>query len=445
MLNKRLSILLGVLLISGVLLFVFSQSTIAQGVRSVTPAAFSCEDVTEIPQAECEALVALYNNTNGTSWTIKSGWLENNTPCAWYGVFCFGRTHVYNLLLPSNNLEGTLPPEFWNLTALTSLVLYDNKLSGNIPPAIGNLAHVRNLLLDHNRFAGVIPPEIGLLTSLDLRLELDSNQLTGAIPPELANLTNLRVLELQFNQLSGGVPSELGSMASLQALYLYYNSILSGPLPQSLTNLNLQFLGFDNTNLCEPGNAAFQAWLEAIPSSRRTAVCADANGFISQYMGGALTYTDTTGSRVTISAPLHAVTETTYLVYTKAVGPPGPNPGFAFAGISFGLEAYQNGVHQHDFAFQRPISVTIAYTDAQIDGLDESSLTLDYETESGWVDAATTCNPVSVYGRNPAENLLNLNICHLSRFALFAHEEPMLDQRVYLPLALKALNPQVLR
>ena len=103
----------------------------------------------------------------------------------------------------------------------------------------------------------------------------------------MAQLTKLKVLELQVNQSSGGLPSELDHMAGLQELYLYYNSMLSGPLPQSLTNLNLNS-GFDNTNLCEPGNAAFQAWLEAIPSSRRTAVCADANGFISQYMGGTL-------------------------------------------------------------------------------------------------------------------------------------------------------------
>lgn len=30
---------------------------------------FDCSAVSEIPQTECEALVALYNSTNGPSWT----------------------------------------------------------------------------------------------------------------------------------------------------------------------------------------------------------------------------------------------------------------------------------------------------------------------------------------------------------------------------------------
>jgi hypothetical protein len=39
------------------------------------PTAFSCDVVTDIPKAECEALVALYNSTNGANWANKSGWL----------------------------------------------------------------------------------------------------------------------------------------------------------------------------------------------------------------------------------------------------------------------------------------------------------------------------------------------------------------------------------
>jgi hypothetical protein len=30
-----------------------------------TPSSFSCDDVSEIPPSECEALVALHNSTNG--------------------------------------------------------------------------------------------------------------------------------------------------------------------------------------------------------------------------------------------------------------------------------------------------------------------------------------------------------------------------------------------
>ncbi len=46
--------------------------------------------VTEIPQDEYDALVALYNSTDGDNWTNNSGWLTNNTPSSWFGVTCAG-------------------------------------------------------------------------------------------------------------------------------------------------------------------------------------------------------------------------------------------------------------------------------------------------------------------------------------------------------------------
>lgn len=473
---------------------------------AIGPKTFSCADVTEIPQAECNALVALYDGTNGPGWTRKGGWKDTNAPCSWYGVMC-REGHVSHLRLGANNLSGAIPSALANLTKLQDLLLYSNQLtgpipswlgnltvlarfsaysnslSGEIPPELGNLSNLWYLWLDRNQLSGSIPPQLGNLVNLrELSLwsnqlsgsipaefgnlinvqvlSLGINQLSGSIPPTLGNLINVKRLTLSSNQFSGSIPAQLGSLAALESLTLGSNQLsgtvppelgnlsklvalsldntqLSGALPQSLTGLSLTTFWFDNTNLCEPGDAAFQAWLGTIANSRRTAVCADVNGFISPDMGGTLTYTGPLGSRVTIAAPPHAVTETMYLAYTGAAPPAAP-PSCAFAGVAFGLEAYRNGVHWPGFAFQEPITLTVAYTDAQIGGLDESSLTLDYETESGWVDAATTCTPVSVYARNPAENLLTLNICHLSSYALFACENPMLNYRVYLPLALRA-------
>ncbi|MEN8219513.1 MAG: hypothetical protein ABFS56_24810 [Pseudomonadota bacterium] len=69
----------------------------------------NCATVTEIPSTECEALVALYNSTNGDNWENNSGWLKNNTPCSWYRVRCNGG-HVSTLYLNSNKLTGTIPP-----------------------------------------------------------------------------------------------------------------------------------------------------------------------------------------------------------------------------------------------------------------------------------------------------------------------------------------------
>ena len=108
------------------------------------------ESMTEvsIPSEELEALIALYNNTNGDSWTNNENWL-NDTPCSWQGVTC-ENGHVTQLYLADNQLNGTIPPEIGNLTSLTSLEFNKNNLSGNIPSEIGNLSSLTWLGFSNN-------------------------------------------------------------------------------------------------------------------------------------------------------------------------------------------------------------------------------------------------------------------------------------------------------
>jgi Leucine-rich repeat (LRR) protein len=208
---------------------------------------FSCDDVTEIPQAECEALVALYNSTNGANWSNNSGWLDTNTPCNWYGVTC-SAGHVTRLWLCENQLSGSIPPQLDNLANLQQLWLIGNQLSGSIPPELGNLASLEDLHLCNNQFSGSIPPELGNLANLQ-RLDLCGNPLSGNIPPELGNLAGLRLLDLGGNQLSGSIPIELGNLTNLQDLFLSNNQ-LSGSIPPQLGDLaNLQDLSLSSNQL----------------------------------------------------------------------------------------------------------------------------------------------------------------------------------------------------
>ena len=165
---------------------------------------FSCSSVTGLPQVECEALVTLYNSTDGVNWTDNSSWLTTNTPCSWFGVTC-NTGHVTGLLLRSNQLSGSIPSELGNLVNLQSLSLGFNQLSGNIPPDLGNLTNLQHLALNTNQLNGSIPSELGNLANLQF-LSVAANQLSGSIPPELGNLTNLRELRLNINQLSGSSP-----------------------------------------------------------------------------------------------------------------------------------------------------------------------------------------------------------------------------------------------
>ena len=145
-----------------------------------------CASQGSIPQSECQALVDLYDNTNGAGWTGTTGWKSAPDLCNWTGVTCSG-SNVTELILSSKNLTGTIPSTISNLTQLTALILGNNFLAGSIPATIVNLTQLEGLWLSQNSLTGFIPSDIdnlSLLRYLDLKL----NKLSGAIPPSLTNL-----------------------------------------------------------------------------------------------------------------------------------------------------------------------------------------------------------------------------------------------------------------
>lgn len=190
-----------------------------------------CGTQTDLPLTECEALVALFTQTNGSSWINHTGWLATNTPCSWYGVTCTSG-HVTQLSLNSNGLNGSIPTELGNLAYLLRLSLTGNHLSGTIPTSLGSLANLQYLFLSNNQLTGSIPAELGNLANLQY-LSLPTNQLSGAIPAGLGNLSNLISMSLSTNQLSASIPAELGNLDRLQSLSLSSNQ-LSGSIPASL-------------------------------------------------------------------------------------------------------------------------------------------------------------------------------------------------------------------
>ena len=135
-----------------------------------------------------------------------------------------------------------------------------SKVDGEIPSELGNLSALEELYLGGNGLVGRIPPELGSLSALE-ELNLAGNRLTGEIPPELGNLSNLQRLILYVNLLTGGLPSELGNLTSLVSLQVYDNQ-LSGEIPESFVDLNnLEFFVFhSNAGLCVQNDAAIQAW-----------------------------------------------------------------------------------------------------------------------------------------------------------------------------------------
>ncbi len=148
-------------------------------------------------------------------------------------------------------------------------------------------------------------------------------------------------------------------------------------------------------------------------------VAADAVvGPVTPSDGGTVTHTD--GTTVTVHVPAGAVTETLTLVYTPQDAPAHGVPGtLQFAGQAFDLTAYLDGVAQPGYQFKSPITVTIHYSDDDVEDLDEETLELRYwdDASSQWLDAA--CGE---YDRHPNENWLVVEICHLTDFGLLGQE-----------------------
>ena len=195
-----------------------------------------------------DALIALYQATDGDNWVSNQNWLSNDPIGTWYGVITDENDRVIDLDLSENELNGTIPSELGNLIYLEYLYLSENQLSGTIPSALGILSNLIELSLRSNELTGTIPPELGRLANLEA-LYLWDNELSGTIPTELGNLTNLEWLSFTENRLSGPIPPKLDKLTNLKALYLGKNE-LSGTIPPELGNLtNLEQLFLHSNKL----------------------------------------------------------------------------------------------------------------------------------------------------------------------------------------------------
>ena len=168
-------------------------------------------------ETDREALVALYNATNGENWTLNEKWLSDAPLGEWEGVTTDDDGRVTRLQFRNNKLSGEIPAELGSLSNLEWLSLRgNNKLSGEIPAELGSLSNLTYLDISHNnKLSGEIPAELGSLSNLE-RLLLGGNELSGEIPAELGSLSNLEILRLYGNELSGEIPAELGSLSNLE-------------------------------------------------------------------------------------------------------------------------------------------------------------------------------------------------------------------------------------
>lgn len=170
---------------------------------------------------------------------------DDATPCSWHGVACseLGSPdtpdflRVTSLILPNNQLLGSIAEELGLIQNLHHIDLSDNFLNGSLPNSIFNSSQLQFLSLSNNKISGKLPELIGLSTNLQ-SLNLSDNAFVGSIPKNLTSLQNLTVVSLKSNYFSGEIPNVLNSV---QILDLSSN-LFNGSLPSSFNGENLQYL-----------------------------------------------------------------------------------------------------------------------------------------------------------------------------------------------------------
>ena len=195
-------------------------------------------------ETDREALIALYEATDGANWANNTNWLSDQPLHTWNGVRMGGGRVI-------------------------ALQLGDGGLRGELPPELGDLAELRELALGGaNELEGDLPDELSRLTRLEV-LDIGGSGLTGAIPAWLGDLTRLQYLYLDKNRFVGEVPAQLGNLTRLRTLTIDTITGLSGRLPESLTRItNLNRFDYYGTSLCAPFEAKFQAWILGIQDLR---------------------------------------------------------------------------------------------------------------------------------------------------------------------------------
>ena len=271
------------------------ESTVSVELDPCSPRALTLPRSTETSaETDRDALVAIFEATDGPSWDESGDWGGRKPIGEWAGVGAGGAapagvpvptptlgqsppvpdprlagrvtsleltgltgelplelgdlTALEHLSIAGSQLTGHLPPELANLVNLRSLSISGGQLTGPIPPELGNLTKLETLNLEGTQLCGKIPSELGGLESLQ-SLNLGGNQLVGKIPPELGGLGSLQSLNLESNQLTGKIPPELGGLGSLQSLNLESNQ-LTGKIPPELGGLgSLQSLNLESNQL----------------------------------------------------------------------------------------------------------------------------------------------------------------------------------------------------
>jgi Leucine-rich repeat (LRR) protein len=186
-------------------------------------------------QQDSLALVALYNATDGASWTRSDNWRTGNLD-TWFGITLNASQRVNRINMPSNNLSGVLPDSLGNLTGLRWIFLNGNNLNGSVPNTINNLPALNTLDVSDNLLNGDLPSMSGM-SDLE-QFSLKNNRLafsglgsSGIFPGDIEILEYApqdTILAIYSNIIDGTIWVEIDNDAENQYKWYKNGDAISG-------------------------------------------------------------------------------------------------------------------------------------------------------------------------------------------------------------------------
>ena len=165
------------------------------------------------------------------------------------------------------------------------------------------------------------------------------------------------------------------------------------------------------------------------PTLTPTPTQVKAQGTVNPTSGGTVSTGD---GKVQLSFPPQAVENNTTVTYQELPAPSQPVPAASNVLRSFTLEAQTSG-GQAVTQFQKLFTLTLTYTDAELDalGVNESDLNVAYWNGSGW-KYLLPCDGCS---SDPVNNHITISLDHFTEFALLGGNGPSpTPYSIFLPL-----------
>lgn len=179
----------------------------------------SLQGKTASKSSDRDILAKLYESTKGSEWIKNLNWCSSKQLSEWVGITSIN-DKVTAIDLPNNNLAGTIPAEFGELSSLTDISFFGNKLFGTLPSEMSKLTQLKNVNLYGNALEGAITNQFSGSTQLQ-SLNIDGNNITSI---DLSGNIGLKSLFCSSNKLQ---TLDLASNIQLEVLWCSENEITS--------------------------------------------------------------------------------------------------------------------------------------------------------------------------------------------------------------------------